>query len=205
MLLHDVLGDGTVTADKVVLYVGGGEEDEVPAEVKADLYYALLRGLGYQPKMRKAGGIVHIKLYGGEARKFARDALPYLVGLERMLEEVKGDEQIYSKVEKMIEMAKAEKVKARVEDFKESREVALEKEASFFKTRGGVIKGYVNIHAGAKGGPEADYIRTAAVLKALGVEKWGKQKRQIRLTGGALVAFMRLEPVCAALGICQKV
>jgi hypothetical protein len=42
MLLHAVLGDGTVTAKEVRLAVGGGRGDEVPAEVKADLYYALL-------------------------------------------------------------------------------------------------------------------------------------------------------------------
>ncbi|MCU7787979.1 hypothetical protein ODS41_08650 [Pyrobaculum sp. 3827-6] len=117
MLLHAVLGDGTVTANEVVLAVGGGEEDEVPAEVKADLYYALLRELGYQPKMTKAERAVYIRLYGGEARRFAREALPYLAALERMLEVVKSDEQIYSKVEKLIDMAKAEKVKARVEGF----------------------------------------------------------------------------------------
>jgi hypothetical protein len=34
-----------------------------------------------------------------------------------VLESEKGDEQIYSKVEKLVEMAKAEKVKARVEGF----------------------------------------------------------------------------------------
>jgi hypothetical protein len=76
-----------------------------------------MRELGYQPKITKAESAVHIRLYGGEARKFARDALPFLVGLERMLEAVKGDKQIYSKVQKLIEMAKAEKVKARVEGF----------------------------------------------------------------------------------------
>ncbi|MCU7786659.1 PaRep2b protein [Pyrobaculum sp. 3827-6] len=63
------------------------------------------------------GGAIHIKPYGEEARRFARDALPYLVDLERMLEVVKSDEQIYSKVAKMIEMARAERVEARVEDF----------------------------------------------------------------------------------------
>jgi hypothetical protein len=98
ILLHAVLGDGTVTAKEVKLAVGGGEEDEVPAEVKAALYYALLRALGYQLKVHKAKGAVHIRLYGGEAVKFARDALPHLLALERMLEEVKGDGQIYSKV-----------------------------------------------------------------------------------------------------------
>ncbi|MCU7788847.1 MULTISPECIES: hypothetical protein [unclassified Pyrobaculum] len=50
----------------------------------------------------------------------------------------------------------------------------------------------------------ADYARTAAVLKTLGVESWSKQKKQIRLTGGALDALMRLEPVCTALGQCGK-
>ncbi|MGC9051640.1 PaRep2b protein, partial [Pyrobaculum sp.] len=113
----DVLGDGTVTADKVVLYVGGGEEDEVPAEVKADLYYALLRALGCQPKMYKAKGIINVILYGEEAKKFARAALPHLVGLERVLEAVKRDEQIYSKVVKMIDMARAERVKAWIKNF----------------------------------------------------------------------------------------
>jgi hypothetical protein len=76
-----------------------------------------MRELGYQPKITKAESAVHIRLYGGEVEKFARDALPFLMGLERMLEAVKGDKQIYSKVQKLIEMAKAEKVKARVEGF----------------------------------------------------------------------------------------
>ncbi|MGC9049913.1 MAG: hypothetical protein ACP5J3_03220, partial [Pyrobaculum sp.] len=83
--------------------------------------------------------------------------------------------------------------------------VAVEKEARLFKTSGGEIVGYVIIHAGAEGGREADYTRTAAVLKALGVEKWSRVERKIRLTGGALDALMRLEPVCRALGICQKI
>jgi hypothetical protein len=93
------------------------------------------------------------------------------------------------------------RVKARV--FEEGREVALEKEARFSKS-GNRIYGYVIIHAGAEGGREADYARTVAVLKALGVESWSRQKKQIRLTGGALDAMMKLEPVCRALGICQK-
>ncbi|AET31543.1 hypothetical protein P186_0074 [Pyrobaculum ferrireducens] len=42
------------------------------------------------------------------------------------------------------------------------------------------------------------------MLKTLGVESWSKQKKQIRLTGGALDALMRLEPVCTALGQCGK-
>jgi hypothetical protein len=82
--------------------------------------------------------------------------------------------------------------------------VAVEKEARFFKTSYGEIRGYVNIHASAEGGREADYQRTAAILKILGVEGWSRKERQILLKGGALEAFIRLEPVCAALGICQK-
>jgi hypothetical protein len=93
------------------------------------------------------------------------------------------------------------KVRARVEE--ERRETTVEKEARFFKTSG-KINGYVNIHADAGGGPEADYIRTAAVLKTLGVEKWRRKPKQILLTGGALDVLMRLEPVCGALGVCQK-
>jgi hypothetical protein len=80
----------------------------------------------------------------------------------------------------------------------------VEKEARFYKEGGGVIKGYLIIHAGAEGGREADYQRIAAVLKALGVESWSRKEREIRLTGGALDALMRLEPVCAALGVCQR-
>ncbi|MGC9131732.1 MAG: hypothetical protein ACP5H5_09140, partial [Pyrobaculum sp.] len=80
---------------------------------------------------------------------------------------------------------------------------AVEKEAKFFKS-GGEIVGYVNIHASAEGGREADYARTAAVLKALGVDKWIREERRLRLTGSALDALMRLEPVCAALGQCRK-
>jgi hypothetical protein len=93
------------------------------------------------------------------------------------------------------------KIKAKVVE--EGREAAVEKEAKFFKSSGRIY-GYVNIHASAEGGREADYTRTAAVLKALGVDKWSRQKKQILLTGGALDALIRLEPVCRALGICQR-
>ncbi|MGB9705809.1 MAG: hypothetical protein ACPL3C_10190 [Pyrobaculum sp.] len=96
-------------------------------------------------------------------------------------------------------------VKVRAKVVEENREFAVEKEARFFKTSRGMIYGYVIIHAGAEGGREADYTRTAAVLKALGVKKWSRVERKIRLTGGALDALMRLEPVCRALGICQKI
>jgi hypothetical protein len=95
------------------------------------------------------------------------------------------------------------RVRARVVE--KGREAAVEKVARFFKTSGGEIRGYVNIQADAEGGREADYIRTAAALKVLGVEKWRREENQIRLTGGALDALMRLEPVCRALGICQKI
>ncbi|MGB9705664.1 MAG: hypothetical protein ACPL3C_09455, partial [Pyrobaculum sp.] len=94
------------------------------------------------------------------------------------------------------------RVKAKV--IEGSSEVTLEKEARFYKESDGEINGYVNIYASVEGGREADYMRTAAVLKTLGVEKWRRQKGQILLTGSALDALMRLEPVCAALGICQK-
>jgi len=93
------------------------------------------------------------------------------------------------------------KIRARVEEGE--REVTLEKEARFYKS-GSRVYGYVNIYAHAEGGREADYLRTAAVLKALGVDKWIRVERQIRLTGGALDALMRLEPVCGALDICQR-
>ncbi|MGC9051864.1 MAG: hypothetical protein ACP5J3_13165, partial [Pyrobaculum sp.] len=114
-LLHAVLGDGSVKTNEVVLYVGKGKE--MSAGDKAALYYALLRELGYQPKMAKAESAVHIRLSGEEAGKFAREALPFLVGLERLLEVVKSDEQIYSKVEKLTKMARAERVKAWIKDF----------------------------------------------------------------------------------------
>jgi hypothetical protein len=94
------------------------------------------------------------------------------------------------------------KIRAKVEE--DGREVAVEKEARFFKIGGNEIQGYVVIHASAEGGREADYARTAAVLKALGVDKWSRKERQIQLTGGGLDPLMRLEPVCRALGICQK-
>ncbi|MCU7788600.1 PaRep2b protein [Pyrobaculum sp. 3827-6] len=173
ILLYAVLGDGTVRANEVVLYVGGGEEDEVPAEVKADLYYALLRELGYQPKMYKAGSAVH-RLYGEEARKFARDALPYLAALERMLEVVKSDEQIYSKVAKMIEMAKAEKIRARVEDFTTKSKMpkarlVIEAEGAAAEYQIYLHKGSaVELHFGTTNREEVE--RRAAVLRAVGVK-----------------------------------
>ncbi|MGC9117594.1 MAG: hypothetical protein ACP5I3_01235 [Thermoproteus sp.] len=37
-------------------------------------------------------------------------------------------------------------------------------------------------------------MRTAALLKALGVETWAREEKQIRLAGGALDALMRLGP-----------
>ncbi|WP_148683120.1 PaRep2b protein [Pyrobaculum ferrireducens] len=94
------------------------------------------------------------------------------------------------------------KIKAVVAE--DGRGAAVEKKARFFKTNRGEVRGYVFIHASAEGGREADYQRTAAVLKALGVESWSRKPKQIQLTGGALAAFMRLEPVCAALGVCRK-
>ncbi|MGC9051654.1 MAG: PaRep2b protein, partial [Pyrobaculum sp.] len=80
------------------------------------------------------------------------------------------------------------------------------KEARFYKARDEIV-GYINIHASAEGGREADYLRTAAVLKALGIEEWSVVKergkpKQIHFTGGALKALMRLEPVCGATGRC---
>jgi len=95
-------------------------------------------------------------------------------------------------------------VKTRAKVVKGEREVAVEKEARFFKGRRGAAYGYVDIHADAEGGREADYLRTAAVPRALGVDKWRREEKQIRLTGGAVDALMRLEPVCAARGICQR-
>ncbi|MGB9704685.1 MAG: PaRep2b protein, partial [Pyrobaculum sp.] len=78
----------------------------------------------------------------------------------------------------------------------ENSEVAVEKEAKFYKS-GGRVYGYVIIHE--EGGRETDYLRTAAVLKTLGVEKWRREERQIKLTGGALDALMRLEPVFTSI------
>ncbi|AET31784.1 PaRep2b-like protein [Pyrobaculum ferrireducens] len=94
------------------------------------------------------------------------------------------------------------KIKAKV--IEGNSEVAVEKEARFYKERHGAVRGYVNIHGDTEETREADYMRTAAVLKTLGVEKWRREERRIRLTGGALDAFMRLGPVCATLGIYQK-
>ena len=95
-------------------------------------------------------------------------------------------------------------VKVRAKVIEGSSEVTLEKEARFYKKSGGAAIGYVNMRADAEGGREADYLRTAAVLKALGVDKWIREKGRIQLTGGAVDALMRLEPVCAALGQCRK-
>jgi hypothetical protein len=81
-------------------------------------------------------------------------------------------------------------VKMRTRVLEGWREAVVEKWAKFYKSSGGEASGYVNIHAGAEGGREADYLRTAAVLKTLGVESWSKQKKQIRLTSGALEALM---------------
>ncbi|MGB9705150.1 MAG: PaRep2b protein, partial [Pyrobaculum sp.] len=94
-------------------------------------------------------------------------------------------------------------VKVRAKVFEGNSEAAVEKEARFYKS-GGAVHGYVSIRGDAEKEREADYLRTAAVLKALGVESWSRKEREVRLTGGALDALMRLEPVCAALGIYQK-
>ncbi|MGB9705624.1 MAG: PaRep2b protein, partial [Pyrobaculum sp.] len=100
-------------------------------------------------------------------------------------------------------------VKVRAEVADAEKEITVEKEVEFFKRSGGRVHGYVNIYADAEGGHEADYIRTAAVLKALEIEEWSVYKdkgkpKQIQLTGGALDALMRLEPVCAALDLCRR-
>jgi hypothetical protein len=94
------------------------------------------------------------------------------------------------------------KIRAKVEE-EEGGEAAVEKEAKFYKHPGRTT-GYIHIHA-----HPTDYTYTAAVLKTLGIENWvtyrEKQKpRKIQLSGGALDALMRLEPVCRALGICQR-
>jgi hypothetical protein len=116
-LLYAVLGDGSVSRKWVVLAVGGGRGGGVPAEVKADLYCALLRELGYRPRVAKADGAVHVRLHSGDVKKFAKEALPHLVPLELLLEAVKSDGQIYAKVQKLVEVARAERVRARVEEF----------------------------------------------------------------------------------------
>ncbi|AEA13341.1 hypothetical protein TUZN_1881 [Thermoproteus uzoniensis 768-20] len=94
-------------------------------------------------------------------------------------------------------------VRARAKASDAEKEAAVKKEVRFYKARDGAAMGYVNIHAGAEGGREADYARTAALLKALGIEKWSRKEKQILLKGGALDALMRLEPVCRALGLCR--
>jgi hypothetical protein len=178
--LYAVLGDGSVYQDEVVLVVGGGRGDKVPAEVKADLYYALLRALGYQPKITKAERAVHIRLYGDEARRFAREALPYLVGLERVLESVKSDEQIYSKVAKLINMARAERVKAWIEGF--TAEGKIPKARLVVEADGAAAEypislgehNTVRLHFDTTDREEAE--RRAAVLRAVGVKAEVKKK-----------------------------
>ncbi|MGC8994447.1 MAG: PaRep2b protein, partial [Pyrobaculum sp.] len=93
-------------------------------------------------------------------------------------------------------------VKMRARVLEGWREAVVEKWAKFYKSSGGEASGYVNIYAGAEGGREADYLRTAAVLKALGVERWHRAPRQIRLTSGALEALMGVEPVCRTVRLC---
>ncbi|MCU7786658.1 hypothetical protein ODS41_01770 [Pyrobaculum sp. 3827-6] len=92
-------------------------------------------------------------------------------------------------------------VKVRVKVEEDGRKTIVEKEARFFKN-GGRVYGYVNIHGNTEEERKADYIHTAAVLKALGVESWSRWENQIRLTRGALDALMKLEPVCKALELC---
>jgi len=154
--------------------------------------------------MYKAGSAVHIRLYGGEAEKFARDALPYLAALGRMLEVVKGDEQIYSKVVKMIDMAKAEKVKARVEGFTtegkrprarlvvEADGVAAEFSISLHESN------MVELRFGTTSHEEAE--RRAAVLRAVGVRAevkkvGGRVEWRIVVTTNALAAESVYEAV----------
>ncbi|AET31588.1 hypothetical protein P186_0120 [Pyrobaculum ferrireducens] len=47
--------------------------------------------------MAKAKDTVHIRLHGVEAGRLAREALPFLMGLEHLPEGVKSGRQIYSK------------------------------------------------------------------------------------------------------------
>jgi hypothetical protein len=113
-----------------------------------------------------------------------------------LIEEVEAWREKSKKTEHLVV-----KIKAKV--FEGEHEAAVEKEAKFYKESGGRVYGYVVLH-GTEEERKADYARTAAVLKALGVEKWSRKPKQIRLTGGALDALMKLEPVCIALGICQR-
>jgi hypothetical protein len=194
-LLHAVLGDGTVAVNKVVLYIGKGKE--MSAEDKAVLYYALLREVGYQPEVYKARGTVRIGLYGAEAKKFARDTLPFLVRLEKLLEEVKSDEQIYSKVEKIVDMARAERVEARVEGFTtegrrprarlviEADGVTAEYQIRLHKSNN------IELRFATTNREEAE--RRAAVLRAVGVraevkKEGGRDVWRISVTTNALAA-----------------
>jgi hypothetical protein len=172
MLLHTVLGDGTVRTNEITLYVGGGKK--IPAEDKADLYYSLFKRIGYEPKMYKAENTVRIRLHGEDAKRFAKDALPYLAGLERMLEVVKSDEQIYSKVAKLIDMARAEKVKAWIKDFttegkRPRARLIIEADGAAAEYQIRLREGNeVKLEFGTTNRGEAE--RRAAVLRAVGVK-----------------------------------
>jgi hypothetical protein len=91
-----------------------------------------------------------------------------------VLEAVKSDEQIYSKVQKLIEMARAEKVKARLEDF--TAEGGRPKARLVIEADGAAVEYAIRLHEGntvklrfdTTDRGEAE--RRAAVLRAVGVK-----------------------------------
>ena len=140
---------------------------------------------------------------GGEQRSAVKPPFEKEVNvdgrrLKVRIEEVEAWKEQKERKERLVVRMKAKVIE------EEGRETIVEKEAKFYKTSHGRVRGYVGIDAGAGGGREADYQRTAAVLKALGIEKWRREERSIQLAGGALEALLRLEPLCAAMGICQR-
>lgn len=107
ILLHAVLDDGSVRANEFVLALGKGRRCLPRIRSPSTTHCLGALGTGRRYTAEKA---VRVRLHGEEAKRYAREALPFLVGLERLLEGVKSDQKIYSKVEKLIEMAKAENV-----------------------------------------------------------------------------------------------
>jgi hypothetical protein len=195
-----VMGDGSIQSGEVTLAIGRFSADEEEAGPVTHVHKAalgVLEAASYAPERIYAEvDFREGEMWGSVKPPIEREVEVEGRRLKVRVEEGEARREQGGTREHLV-------VEIRAEVVEEGREVIVEKEAKFFKS-GGEIVGYVNIHAGAEGGREADYARTAAVLKALGVESWSRKPEQIQLTGGALDVLMRLEPVCAALGQCRK-
>jgi hypothetical protein len=143
-----------------------------------------------------------------------------------MLEVVKSDEQIYSKVAKLIDMARAERVKAWIKDF--TTEGKRPRARLVIEADGAATEFSIRLHEDNEVELRFDTTdreeaeRGAALLRAVGVRAEVKKtyhksrgrdvwhidvttyQDSIVRTRGAFDALMRLELICEVVGLCSR-